>query len=208
MRLILASSSPRRKEIFGLLGLGFESLDPGVDERFDSKRSASEEAVHWAVEKARSVAAGRSDALVIASDTLIDLDGEKIGKPSGHEEAFRMLRRLAGRDHRVVTAVAAAGPGPGERTAVEEAAVSMRTVHDEILMRYAFTPEPLDKAGAYSIQGTAGQWVERVEGDYLAVVGLPLRPVAAFLAGAGIAPPVDVETVYRNMDYRNWKDYA
>ena len=110
MGLILASSSPRRREILALLGLPFETVNPKIEEIMDPSRTPQEEAVHWAVQKARAVASDRPGSVVIASDTLIDLDGGKIGKPAGSADAFRILRSLAGRTHRVVTAVACAGP--------------------------------------------------------------------------------------------------
>jgi septum formation protein len=207
MRLILASSSPRRRDILALLGLPFETVDPKIEEKFEASRTPVEEAVHWAVRKARAVAADRPGDVVVASDTLIDLAGETIGKPSGHDEAFRILRRLAGREHRVITAVAVAGPGPSERTAVESTTVRMRPSHDEILMRYAFTPEPLDKAGAYSLQGEGRRLIERLAGDYLSAVGLPLRAVAGLLREAGLAPPADVESIYRERKVFNWDTY-
>jgi septum formation protein len=207
MRLILASSSPRRREILALLGLPFECVDPKIEEKTDPSRTPEQEALHWAVRKANVVSGNRPGDVVLASDTLIDLGGETIGKPGGHDEAFRILRRLAGRTHRVVTAVAVVGGGKTEKTAVESTTVRMRPSHDEILMRYAFTPEPLDKAGAYSLQGEGRRLIEGLDGDYLSAVGLPLRAVAALLRESGISIRADVEAIYRERKVFNWGAY-
>jgi septum formation protein len=208
MRLILASVSPRRKDILALLGIPFEVVPSGVEERSDMRRTAAEEALLLARGKARSVASKYPDAAVIGSDTLIDLDGRKIGKPQTRKEALEILRKLVGREHVVVTAAVMILPDGTEKTAVETVRVRMRSVPEEDLIRYVDSEEPLDKAGAYSIQGEGERLIERIDGDYLTVVGLPLRAVGRFLRDAGIALQADPESIYRKRDFLNWKHYA
>ena len=207
MRLILASSSPRRKEILAMLGIPFEIVSPGLDEVFQPNRSPADEAVYWSLEKSRAVHRLHPDAFVIGSDTVIDLEGRTVGKPVDSEDAIRILTLLAGRTHAVVTAVAAIFPDGTERTALERIPVRMRPASREALVRYAATGEPMDKAGAYSIQGEGGKLIDSIDGDYLAVVGLPLRAVAGFLLEAGIRLPVDVEAIYREKSVMNWRSY-
>ncbi|MBI3811876.1 MAG: septum formation protein Maf [Nitrospirae bacterium] len=207
MRLILASTSPRRKEILSLLGLPFEVVSPGIEEIFRPDRSPSDEAVYWAVEKTRTVHRRYPDALVIGSDTVIDLDGKSIGKPVDRDDAVRILSLLAGRTHTVVTAVAVVLSGKDERVAVEMTKVRMRPASREVLIQYAATGEPLDKAGAYSLQGEGRKLIEALEGDYLSAVGLPLRTVAGLLREAGIRTEVDVEAIYHRREIMNWRNY-
>ena len=207
MHLILASSSPRRKEIFALLGLPFEVVSPGLEEVFHPDRTPSEEAIYWAVEKARAVHRHAPEAIVIGSDTVIDLEGKTIGKPLDQNDAVRILSLLAGRTHTVVTSVAAVFPDRDERVAVETTVVRMRPASKEVLVRYAATGEPLDKAGAYSLQGEGRNLINSIEGDYLSAVGLPLRAVAAILSEKGIRPVNDVERIYHTRNFMNWKSY-
>ncbi|HUK55340.1 MAG TPA: nucleoside triphosphate pyrophosphatase [Nitrospiria bacterium] len=207
MRLILASSSPRRKEILALLGLPFEVVSPGLTEVFQPGRTPSDEAVYWALEKARAVHRQATDAIVIGSDTVIDLDGKTIGKPSDQNDAVRILSLLAGRTHAVVTAVAVVFPDRNERVAVETTMVRMRPASKEVLVRYAATGEPSDKAGAYSLQGEGRKRIASIKGDYLAAVGLPLRALAGILSEEGIPPAADVERIYRARTVMNWKRY-
>jgi septum formation protein len=207
MRLILASSSPRRKEIFELLGLPFEVVSPGLEEVFRPDRTPADEAVNWAVEKARAIHRREPDAIVIGSDTVIDLEGKTIGKPADHKDAIRILLLLAGRTHTIVTAVAAVFPDGKERIAVETTKVRLRPASMEVLIRYAATGEPLDKAGAYSLQGEGRKLIDSIEGDYLSAVGLPLRAVAGLLREAGIRIEVDVEAIYRRREIMNWQSY-
>lgn len=208
MRLILASTSPRRKEILALLGLPFEIVSPGIEEIFQPDRIPAEEAAIWAVEKARVVHRLYPDAIVIGSDTVIDLEGQTIGKPVHPDDAVRILSLLTGRTHTVVTAVAAVFPDRKERIAVERTQVRMRPADREVLVRYAATGEPLDKAGAYSLQGEGRKLIDSIEGDYLSAVGLPLRAVAGFLIEAGIRPAADVEAIYRGRNFMNWRSYS
>lgn len=207
MRLILASSSPRRRQILALLGLPFEVVSPGIEEIFRPDRSPADEAVYWAVEKARAVHRLYPDAIVIGSDTVIDLNGQSIGKPADPDDAVRILSLLAGRTHTVVTAGAVTGPGGKESVAVEKTTVRMRPASMEDLIRYAATGEPLDKAGAYSLQGEGRNLIDSIEGDYLSAVGLPLRAAAGLLREAGLRPAADVEAIYHRREIMNWRNY-
>jgi len=189
--LVLASTSPRRAEILARLGLPFKVVAPRFEETPDATRSARDEAGFFAEAKARSVTGDFPNHLIIGSDTLIDRDGEKIGKPADAAEARRLLRRLRGRSHTIWTAVALLSAArdaaaPQVEVSVAQVTVSMRWVDDLEIDRYVATGEPLDKAGAYAIQGGASAWIERIEGDRLAAIGLWLVPIEAHLKRAGI----------------------
>jgi septum formation protein len=206
MRLILASTSPRRREILALLGLPFEVIAPQFEESILPHRPVEEEVLEFAVGKARSVAKDNPESLVIGSDTMIFLDGQKIGKPDSPENAKEILRALAGKTHHIFTSIAVLDDlrGPGLNT-VEQVAVRMRDYSETELERYLASHESLDKAGAYSIQGQGRTLIESIEGDYLAAVGLPLRPIAGYLKSRGIAVPVDVEQLYDDKSFFNWR---
>jgi len=208
MRLILASSSPRRREILALLGLPFETIAPNFEETPSSHRPAEDEVLDFALGKAQSVANDNPGGIVIASDTLILLNGIKIGKPEDADDAKRILRALAGKTHRIFTGVAILDGtvGPGLLT-VAEVSVKMRPFTDTEIERYLVLNESLDKAGAYSIQGEGRALIESIEGDYLAAVGLPLKPIAGYLDSHGIRIPLDVEKLYAEKSFRNWRDF-
>jgi septum formation protein len=209
MRLVLASTSPRRQELLALLGLSFEVCSPTFEERPVAGLSPVEQVMRFALEKARSVALVRSQDLVLGSDTVIESDGRMLGKPKDLGEARAMLTRLAGRPHLVHTAVALCGQMQGiEAVDVATATVHMKGHVDELFERYLATRESLGKAGAYSIQGMGGDLVERIEGDYTTVVGLPVRVVARLLLSAGYPVPEDVEALYRRRPYPNWSRFA
>jgi septum formation protein len=208
VRLILASSSPRRREILALLGLPFETIAPAFDETPSSHRPVKEEVLDFALGKARSVAREKPESIVIASDTLILLNGIKIGKPEDADDAKHILRALAGKTHRIFTGVAILDGtvGPGLLT-VEQVSVKMRAFTDAEIERYLSFNESLDKAGAYSIQGEGGGLIESIRGDYLAAVGLPLKLIAGYLASRGIPIPLNVEKLYAEKSFRNWRDF-
>jgi septum formation protein len=187
-RLILASASPRRKEILLALGLDFESRPAEVEEGVRPGESAFDAAERLAREKAAAVATPEGDALVVAADTLVVLDGDALGKPQDRREAEAMLSRLQGRRHQVVTGVAVAAGGKlfsGRETTT----VVFAPMSEEEIRAYAATGEPRDKAGAYAVQGIGGLFVERVEGSPSNVVGLPVRLLARLLAEAGLSWP-------------------
>ncbi|HWV58515.1 MAG TPA: nucleoside triphosphate pyrophosphatase [Longimicrobiales bacterium] len=172
--LVLASRSPRRVELLRMLGLTFETIPSNVDESVRPGETAKAHVERLAREKASSVARRRPDALVIGSDTVVVLDEEVLGQPRDEEEAVDMLLRLAGREHRVETGVAVAAPGGDIRSAVETVRVRFRAFDRRTATEYVATGEPLDKAGAYGIQGYGSTIVESIEGDFFAVMGLPI----------------------------------
>ena len=203
MTLVLASTSPRRYQILSLLNLPFLMVSPGVPEVALAGRSPAQETLLHAQSKAAALAARFSEAVLIGSDTLISLDGAKIGKPQDRDDARDILRRLRGRVHEVVTAVAMV---QGTRTfeAVETAQVRMREFSDQELEAYLATGDSLDKAGAYSVQGLGRSLIEGLDGDYLAVMGLPLRAVSTGLRELGCPVTVDVDRIYRERNVLNW----
>ncbi|GIV15078.1 MAG: Maf-like protein [Armatimonadota bacterium] len=190
--LILASASPRRRELMSLLGIPFRTVPANIDETPPDGRSPEETAVHLAREKALAVAQNELDAVVLGADTIVVCNGESLGKPRDAEEALEMLRRLNGREHQVFTGVALLEVRHG--TVVREQCdavctlVRFRKVGDEHLRRYIATAEPMDKAGAYGAQGYGSTLIERIEGCYFNVVGLPVSRVCAMLEAWGITP--------------------
>jgi septum formation protein len=188
--LILASASPRRRELLAGLGLSFEVVPSQVDEARFAERPAAALATELALAKAREVA-GRvgAGAVVVGADTLVVLDGRPFGKPASPAEARRMLAALAGRAHEVVTAVAVVEAGTGrEATAAVVSRVVMRAYGPAEIDAYLATGEPFDKAGAYAVQGDGSRLIARVEGCYRSVVGLPVTTTARLLRGFGLAP--------------------
>lgn len=193
-KLILASGSPRRKELLGAMGLEFTVQTSCFDE--DAIHVGSGSVEEWVVTlaagKALAVASQTSDcAIVIGADTTVVLDGECLGKPANADEASQMLRRLSGRTHTVCTGIAVIEvrngvPGQPETDAVSTE-VTFDTLTDEVIQAYVATGEPLDKAGAYGIQGKALAFIPRIEGDYFNVVGLPLHRLVALLKRFGLS---------------------
>jgi septum formation protein len=208
MNLILASSSPRRREILALLGLPFEVIDPAFDELASRRQPIKEEVLDFALGKATSVARKRPHSIVIGSDTMILLDETKIGKPAGPADAKRILLSLAGKTHRIFTSVAiidgSGGPGLG---IVEEVSVKMRGYSEHEVERYLTCNESMDKAGAYSIQGRGRALIESIHGDYLAAVGLPLKPIAGYLTSRGLPVALNVEKLYADKWFLNWRSF-
>ena len=208
-RLVLASTSPRRRDLLALLGIPFEIRDPIYDERLVPDRSADELVRSFAQRKADSVAQHDPDALILASDTLIEVDGEVLGKPGDLVEARKILRHLAGRKHRIKTAVTlACRAGHLEVTDISSACIRMKPFDAEAHERYLRTGDSLGKAGAYSIQGPGVDLIESLEGDFTTVVGFPLRLVVRMLQEAGMAVPVNVDLVYDKKPYSNWVRFA
>ena len=208
MRLVLASTSPRRRELLALLNVPFEVRPPLCEELVVPNRSADELVVDFARAKADSVAAQDRESLVLASDTLIECNGVALGKPRNLAEARSMLRHLAGRSHLVKTGVTVARHAHQfERTEVSTARVWMRPFEVDVHERYLATEDSLGKAGAYAIQGTGAELIERLEGDFTTVVGLPLRVVARLLEKGGMIVPVDVDSVYLTKPYGNWSRF-
>jgi septum formation protein len=205
MRLILASTSPRRHELLTLLGLPFEVMAPPFVEQILPHLPAERQALDFAEGKARSCTARYPDALVLGSDTLISLGPEVLGKPRNLTEAETMLKRMAGRMHTIFTAVALVSQAREWCDVwVATVQVFMKALNDADLVAYLQTEESLGKAGAYSIQGAGGELVDRIEGDYTAAVGLPLRMVADMLRLRGMSCPADVDRLYARKPYPNW----
>ena len=206
MTLVLASTSPRRYQILSLLGLPFLMVPPASREVLSGARPPAQEALHQARQKAASLVSRFPDAVILGSDTLINLDGRLIGKPSSLDDARAILQRLRGRTHDVVTAVSILHQSKNV-DAVETARVTIRDFTDTELDAYLATGDPLDKAGAYAIQGAGRDLVASLDGDYLAVVGLPLRAVAQGLAKLGCPVTVDVNRLYRERAVFNWRTF-
>ncbi len=209
MQLVLASSSPRRKELLELLGLSFEVYPSEFDELPTNGLSPLEQVKHFALEKARCVAQARPHDIILGSDTVIELDGRLLGKPLDLSDARIMLTRLAGRGHRVHTAVALRHHERGiDEVDVATTLVVMRADVEGAYDRYLASKESLGKAGAYAIQGRGGDLVERIEGDYTTVVGLPLKLVAHLLQSVGYPIPFDVDDLYKRKPYANWSRFV
>lgn len=172
--LILASGSPRRKELLARTGRTFRVVVSDADEIAPKDMAPVDVAMHNARGKALAVASGQpASATVIGADTIVVLDGRIFGKPIDERDAHRMLRELSGKTHQVITGVALAHEGNCE-TFAEITDVCFRELSDAEITAYIATGEPLDKAGAYGIQGAAGTFVDHIEGDYDNVVGLPV----------------------------------
>ena len=189
MDIILASQSPRRKELLGRMGIPeFKIISPNVDETVADGLPPAETVEELSLRKARAAGkrAGPRD-LVIAADTVVALDGAVLGKPRDGAEAFAMLSSLAGREHHVYTGVTVLRGGQAV-TEHEETAVTFRAADPEELRGYIATGEPMDKAGAYGIQGLGALLVEGIRGDYCNVMGLPVFRLGRILTQFGIEP--------------------
>ena len=187
-RLVLASGSPRRRELLRSSGYEFDLEMPAIDEAERPGEDPREQVRRLALKKAQAVL-GRVDsgACILAADTIVVIDDTVLGKPSDREDAARMLLRLAGRTHRVLTGYAALD-SEGKRCEVDvvESHVRMRDVSPEEARAYAEGGEPLDKAGGYALQGEGGRFVEHVEGSRTNVIGLPLETVLPVLESFGV----------------------
>ena len=172
--IILASQSPRRQELMKLTGLPFTVRVADVDETMDKSLPVQQEVTRVSRLKAQTIAAGAAaDDIVIAADTIVVIDGRELGKPRSEQEALDMLRLLSGRTHEVVTVLSVC-KGPRIESEAVVTKVTFRTLCDEELRAYIRTGEPMDKAGAYGIQGGAALFCEKLEGDYYNVMGLPV----------------------------------
>ena len=172
-RVVLASQSPRRRELLTLIGIPHTVQPADIDEAVHDNEQPAQHAERLARTKAAVIAARDRDALVIGSDTIVVIDGQILGKPADEADATRMLRLLSGRTHQVVTAVAVAFGGQLV-SGVEHVAVTFRALTDKNIGDYIATREPMDKAGSYGVQGFGATIVQRIDGDFFAVMGLPL----------------------------------
>jgi len=187
---VLGSGSPRRRELLARAGVAFEVAPADIDESPRSGEVAEALAVRLACEKALAVARriGAGPArLVLGADTIVVLGTDVLGKPVDRADAERLLGRLVGRAHRVLTGVAlVASDRPGAASRLVESRVVMRPASDDEIRRYVATGEPLDKAGAYAAQGEGRRFIERIEGSESNVIGLPLEETLALLREAGL----------------------
>lgn len=184
VRLLLASSSPRRAEILGALGIPFDVAAADIDESLLPGESGREAAVRLARAKAAAAAKLHTSGWVLAADTLVLIDGAVLGKPRDDGEAAGMLRLLSGREHVVVTAVSLLRNAGEEIATFEESRVRIAPLDEEEIRWYVATGEPRDKAGAYAVQGLGARFVEGVTGSFSNVMGLPARSVYRLLREA------------------------
>ena len=184
---ILASLSPRRRELLGGLALNFIVVPSGIDESENEGESPRDHVLRLSFEKARVVAAEYPDTWVLGADTIVVVDGEILGKPEDTKHAKKMLRKLSGRTHRVITGFSLVK----DREHVEirdavESTVSFKHLPEDEIEWYTRTDEPYDKAGAYAVQGKAAFFIKEIHGSYTNVIGLPLAEVVTVLKGAGV----------------------
>lgn len=182
--IVLASGSPRRRQLLEMLRIPFRVIAPDVDEHVRPGERPDHYVTRISRGKAEAVAPQAPGDLILAADTTVVLDGEIFGKPESTGDAVAMLGRLQGRTHEVMTAVAVARDGEIAQ-ALDVSRVTFRPADKATLAAYAATGEPLDKAGAYAIQGLGAPLIERVEGDFFGVMGLPLRLALDLLARFG-----------------------
>jgi septum formation protein len=183
--VVLASSSPRRHQLLELVGIKHEVRASDIDETYFPGEEAAAHAERLARTKAQAIASVMPHALVIGADTIVVVDGQVLGKPTDENDAQRMLERLSGRTHVVMTAVAVSHEGRTVST-VESVSVTFRPLLYDEQWRYIRTGEPMDKAGAYGIQGYGATIVRRIDGDYFAVMGLSLVRLVELMAELGV----------------------
>ena len=184
MNLILASQSPRRRELLGLTGLDFTVRVADIDETMDETKAPFDEVARVSRMKAHAVARKPGD-VVIAADTIVVCGGKVLGKPRNEEDAFRILSLLSGRDHEVMTGMTVLR-GDEIVTHTEVTKIHFRQLHPDEIRAYIATGEPMDKAGAYGIQGGAALFADQMEGDYYNVMGLPVCRLAMILRSFGL----------------------
>ncbi len=183
--VILASQSPRRRELLTLVGIAHEVRPADIDEAYLPGETPRGHCERLSREKAHVVAAASPDALVIGSDTIVVIDGDVLGKPRDEAHAAEMLARLSGRSHVVMTGIAVSWHGE-LRSDVVEVGVTFHRIDADDIQAYIATREPMDKAGAYGIQGFGATNIERVDGDYFAVMGLPLQRLVRLMTALGV----------------------
>ena len=194
--LILASASPRRRQLFSLLEVPFTSLTADVEENRGHGEKPEEMVCRLSQAKAEALAADHPERFIVAADTIVVLDGQVLGKPADADEAVAMLRRLRGREHLVFSGLTALSPSAGQQTTeLARTTVWMRPYSDGEISRYVASGDPLDKAGAYAIQHQAFNPVAYIQGCYASVMGLPLCHLMRALSRLGLALSVDVPRV-------------
>jgi septum formation protein len=178
MQIILASASPRRKELLKYLGIEFDIIIPDIHEHAHDDETPEDFCARISREKALAVKKDFQDSLIIAADTIVVIDGEILGKPKNSDEACSYLRLLCGRQHTVFTAFTILFPGEcNEITRVVNSTVHFADMSEDDIIWYVSTGEPMDKAGAYGLQGIGAAFVDRIDGSFTNVIGLPLSEV-------------------------------
>jgi septum formation protein len=185
LRVVLASQSPRRRQLLDLIGIPHEIKPANIDESPRPREAPRRHAERLAREKASAIATRDPDLITIGADTVVVINRKVLGKPTDAADAAWMLGMLSGREHTVITAIAVAR-GHKIRSAIEEVKVKFRRLRDDEIEAYVATGEPMDKAGAYGIQGYGATIVERIDGDYFAVMGLSLVRLTALLRDVGV----------------------
>lgn len=186
VQLILASQSPRRRELLTLMGIPFVVDAPQVDE--SCALGARDAVLELSQRKARAAAVKHPGQVILASDTLVAVDDRPLGKPQDQADAFHMLKSLAGRWHQVYTGVCAISADGVCFAQVDATDVRFGSMSDEAIRAYIRTGEPMDKAGAYALQGIAGLWIEEIRGSHTNVIGLPLSLTRRLLEQCGLHP--------------------
>ncbi len=183
MKIILASASPRRKSLMDVLGLDFEIKVSDCEEKIDKNCSVEDIVMSLSLQKASAVADNtKGDYLIIGADTVVSYNDEILGKPANKDDAIKMLKLLSGKTHSVYTGFTIIHTSDNTiLTDYEKSDVTFRKLDDEEIIKYVNTGEPMDKAGAYSIQGIASSFVEELKGDYNNVVGLPIYKLSKHL---------------------------
>ncbi|MEC9487905.1 MAG: Maf family protein [Halanaerobium sp.] len=188
-KLILASASPRRKYLLKQIGLDFVVIPSQIEETCEKELAPMEMVKELALKKVRDINKNVEQAVVLGADTIVVYKGQVLGKPESQEEAFEMLGKLSGEEHEVITGIAIIDTDTDTDAVISDAArtrVFFRTLEDEEIRRYIKSGEPMDKAGSYAIQGKGAIFVERIEGCYFNVVGLPLSLVITHLKQLGL----------------------
>jgi len=192
-RVVLASASPRRRELLSLILTDFDIIPSEYDESLTPAELGSADHVLYSSRmKALDIVEGHGERIVISADTVVTIDDLILGKPTDTDDAERMLRMLSGRTHQVMTGITVMCDG-NEESAVESTGVTFRELGDGLIRRYVMTGEPMDKAGAYAIQGRGCVLVSGIQGCYFNVVGLPLFRLSRILESFGISPIADFE---------------
>ncbi len=179
-KVILASGSPRRKELLATLGIDFDIIVADIDESIDKSQIIENEIQRLAHNKAQAIFKLHQDKIVIGSDTVVVINNEILGKPKDKESAREMLNRLSGNKHQVITALSIISPN-GSDDIVSVSDVYFDKLSEKEIEEYLDTNEPYDKAGAYAIQGGAAKFINRIDGDYYAIIGLPVNKVYQLL---------------------------
>ncbi|MBI3887558.1 septum formation inhibitor Maf [Candidatus Microgenomates bacterium] len=187
-KIILASTSPRRKQLMKQLGIDFTIVSSKVIEKFNPRLKPRRQAEELSLQKAEAVAGNYPDAIIIGADTLVAIEDEVLGKPKDEKEAKRMLKKLSGTTHKVITGITIIDSFSRKTiTKSVETTITFRTLYPPEIASYIQTDKPFDKAGSYAIQDRGALFIERIEGDYFGTVGLPLFLLAKELKKLGVA---------------------